>query len=182
MLKDDNKRVLFYTNGGYCSRHFNYQQVDSWLQRELSADQYSEIKSKVSLQTCYNTAFLMGRYLTEKLPDKSSKILTVGNTGLNDEIKAAGFPNAELLTDPLVGMTEQEFEAFSPNPNVKAIVMSVCDDFNFRKVAIASYYLSDPEVVFGATNEDHTWVCGKSLRHMPDVGATLRAIEASCGR
>ena len=79
-------------------------------------------------------------------------------------------------------MSEQEFSEYEIDPEVKAVVKGVCSSFNFRKIAIASLYLSDPTIVFGATNDDHTFICGKSLRHMPDVGATLRAIEASCGR
>jgi phosphoglycolate phosphatase len=79
-------------------------------------------------------------------------------------------------------MTEQEFADYQVDPEVHAVVKGVCEAFNFRKIAIASLYLSDPKMVFCATNEDYTWICGKSMRHMPDVGATLRAIEVSSGR
>jgi len=65
---------------------------------------------------------------------------------------------------------------------VKAIVKGSCAKFNFRMIAIASLYLSNPDVLFVATNEDHTFISGKGMRRMPDVGATLRSIEASCNR
>ena len=79
-------------------------------------------------------------------------------------------------------MSEQEFSDFEIDKNVKAVVKGVTAKFNFRVIATASLYLADPDVVFVATNEDHTFICGESMRQMPDVGATLRAIEASCGR
>ena len=79
-------------------------------------------------------------------------------------------------------MTDTEFDNFQIDPNVRAIVKGSCHEFNFRKIAIASLYLANPDVLFVVTNEDHTYICGDSMRLMPDVGATLRAIEASCGR
>lgn len=120
--------------------------------------------------------------MDEKLPNKESKIMTIGNEGLNQEIKQIGFVNANLLEFTEHGMTEKEFSDYQVDPQIHAVVKGVCGTFDFRKVAVASLYLQNPEVEFVATNEDHTFITGMSMRRMPDVGASLRPIEASCGR
>lgn len=61
-------------------------------------------------------------------------------------------------------MSEAEFATYEVDPSVRAVVKGVTGHFNFRVIATASLYLADPEVVFVATNEDHTFICGKSLR------------------
>lgn len=33
LLRDPSKRVLFYTNGGYCSRQYTFEQVVKWLKQ-----------------------------------------------------------------------------------------------------------------------------------------------------
>ena len=43
-------------------------------------------------------------------------------------------------------MTEAQFAAFEVDEEVRAVVKGVCDSFDFRKVAIASLYLANPEV------------------------------------
>lgn len=53
---------------------------------------------------------------------KDSKVLTIGNHGLNDEIKLAGFTKATLLAEDEIGMSEQEFADYQVDPEVKAVV------------------------------------------------------------
>ena len=65
---------------------------------------------------------------------------------------------------------------------MRAVVKGVCNSMNFRKIALGSLYLQQPDVLFVATNEDHVFRTGKSGRQMPDVGATLRTLEAATGR
>jgi ribonucleotide monophosphatase NagD (HAD superfamily) len=103
------KKVFFYTNGGYCSREYTYTTIINWLKNNLSPDQYGEIADLVTLDRCYNTAYLTARYLWETLPHQGCKVLTVGNKGLNDELIRAGFINAQLLDEESESMSEQEF-------------------------------------------------------------------------
>jgi HAD superfamily hydrolase (TIGR01450 family) len=69
-----------------------------------------------------------------------------------------------LIDATEAGMSEQEFSDFKVDKNVKAVVKGVTAKFNFRVIATASLYLADPDVVFVATNEDHTFICGESMR------------------
>ena len=69
------------------------------------------------------------------------------------------------------------------DPNVKAIITGSTDYFDFRKLAIASMYLSDEEIKFVTTNDDPVCIAGlKNQRVIPDIGAILGAIETASGR
>mmetsp|Transcript_30070 Transcript_30070/g.21817 ORF Transcript_30070/g.21817 Transcript_30070/m.21817 type:complete len:120 (+) Transcript_30070:594-953(+) len=52
---------------------------------------------------------------------------------------------------------------------------------DYRKIALSSLILEDPNVLFVATNDDPVYRTGKSGRLCPDVGATLHAIEFATG-
>ncbi len=67
--------------------------------------------------------------------------MCLGNDGLLDEIKNAGFKNAFLMPTDLCGMTDQEFSEFQIDTEVAAVVKAPCMRFDFRKIAIASLYL-----------------------------------------
>ena len=56
-------------------------------------------------------------------------------------------------------------------------------DFDFKKLAIASIYLSKEETRFVTTNADPVYIADSTKKRvMPDVGAQLGAIETASGR
>ena len=78
--------------------------------------------------------------------------------------------------------TDVDFANYEADPEVKAIAFGVCQRFDMRKLAVASIYLQTPGVDFVTTNDDAVFVAGPNKRLMPDVGATLAALETACGR
>ena len=79
-------------------------------------------------------------------------------------------------------MTDKEFSEFHVDPEVRAIVKAPCMHFDYRKLAIASIYLSNPDVFFLVSNDDPVFVSGPSGRLQPDIGATLKSIEVATDR
>ena len=84
--------------------------------------------------------------MLEKL-GPGAKVLCFGNEGFNTELVKAGL-NSEILAPLLPGETEYsqrftdtDFEAFVPDPEVKAIAFGVCQLFDARKLGVASIYL-----------------------------------------
>ena len=170
LMKEEDNTVLFYTNGGYSDLQYTFSKVDSWLRKELTPEQFDAIKHRFTIKHVYNTAQLTGRYLDKYLPadDHSIKILTIGNKGLNDELINHCFKGATLLQTSRenggFGLTDSEFADVKIDESIKAVVFGVCDSLDFRKIALGSLYLQQPECLFVATNEDHTFRSGESGR------------------
>lgn len=38
LLRDPAKKVVFYTNGGYCSLQYTFSSITSWLRKNLSKE------------------------------------------------------------------------------------------------------------------------------------------------
>jgi ribonucleotide monophosphatase NagD (HAD superfamily) len=79
-------------------------------------------------------------------------------------------------------MTDTDFAEYDVDTEIRAVIKGPHQKFDYRKLAIASLVLQDPNVIFVATNEDPVFQSGKSGRLMPDVGATLHIIEQATGR
>ena len=67
LLMDDSKKILFYTNGGYCSLTVTWEGVVKRIREDLSAEKFAEIEAKLTKSVVYNTAQLTGRYLKKNL-------------------------------------------------------------------------------------------------------------------
>lgn len=66
----------------------------------------------------------------------------MGEQGLYDELEESGFKNIiDLRQDEIDGMTEVDFEEFKPDEGVKAVLVSFCGKFDYRKLCILSLYL-----------------------------------------
>lgn len=58
-----------------------------WLKADLSADQFAQIESLLTIDLFYNTAMLTAKYLKTQLagvPD--AKVLVFGNAGMLTEV------------------------------------------------------------------------------------------------
>lgn len=106
----------------------------------------------------------------------------MGNQGTLDEIHSQGLVNAFILPTLQSSMTEAEFGDYPIDKDVMAVIGASQSRFDFRKLAIATIYLGNPDVQFVATNDDPVFVSGGSGRLQPDVGATLEPLELSTGR
>ena len=98
LIVKHNKKILFYTNGGYCTRHSSWQEIYDLFKQVLDEDAFDKISSAISIECVYNTAYMTAKYLSEELKDyPDAKINVIGNQGLLEEIKTAGFKNAKLM-------------------------------------------------------------------------------------
>ena len=97
LVQDETKKVLFFTNGGYCNVKYNYDGTMRWLEKDLSAEDFAKIKPHLTIDLFYNTALLTGKYLKAKLGHiEDAKVMVVGNSGLLEEIQKQGL-EAEML-------------------------------------------------------------------------------------
>jgi ribonucleotide monophosphatase NagD (HAD superfamily) len=102
---------------------------------------------------------------------------------LRDEITIAGFGNVtDLESEGKIGVSDAEFADYPIDSNVIAVVIGITLEWSFRTVAIANFYLCNPNILFVATNDDPVWLSGASGRLMPDIGALLASHEIACGR
>ena len=56
LLVDPEKKVFFYTNGGYCTNEKSFEKVFNWLKDNLTPEQWAEIEPQVNVSLMYNTA------------------------------------------------------------------------------------------------------------------------------
>jgi len=63
LMTDQTKKVLFYTNGGYCTLKDSFTKVYNWFKDNLDDERWAQIESKVNISIVYNTAQLSAKYL-----------------------------------------------------------------------------------------------------------------------
>ena len=56
LFTDDTKKVLFYSNGGYCSLEHTWQKVVTWLRDNLDAERFAVVEPLLTKNKVYNTA------------------------------------------------------------------------------------------------------------------------------
>ena len=78
LMTDESKKVLFFSNGGYCNVATTMKKVVDWLRDDLSAEKFSTIEPMLTKSLVYNTAALTGTWLKTKL-EPGAKILCLGN-------------------------------------------------------------------------------------------------------
>lgn len=107
------------------------------------------------------------------------KVYVVGECGVVDELALAGIEAVTESPDAKCALSEEEFEAFVPDPDIGAVVCGWDRAFSFRKMCIASLYLQRGCVFIG-TNPDATDKLPD--RFIPGNGCALAAISTSCGK
>ena len=195
-LEAEGKRVLYLTNNSAKSR----EQCASKLRNFgieanpvslllllapvllLASDLALLLKSQV---VCSSSS--AARYLDSVRFDKAKKVLVIGQEGILIELAEAGY---ECVTcEDLCGSSDpeckiEEYEHMEVDPGVGAVVAGVDDTFSYRKLCIASLYLSSREsnAIFVATNLDVGDRVGSDGRLIPGAGPCLAAIQTASGR
>ena len=76
-------------------------------------------------------------------------------------------------------MTQEEYGNYQLDPNVVAVVAGLDFNFNYRKLCIATLYLTEGKCKFLAANPDRS--SGNEERVIPGGGTIIKAIESASG-
>lgn len=76
-------------------------------------------------------------------------------------------------------MSDSEISKYSIDPDVVAVVVGVESKFNYRKLCIATLYISMNNSIFIATNADRVYATTNPNRFMPAGGSVVKAIQAA---
>ena len=76
-------------------------------------------------------------------------------------------------------MSEDEFNAYKLDPDVVAVVGGLDYDFTYRKLCIASLYVTENNATLIGSNPDRN--SGSNRRRIPCGGCVIKAIETASG-
>mmetsp|Transcript_16718 Transcript_16718/g.23389 ORF Transcript_16718/g.23389 Transcript_16718/m.23389 type:complete len:406 (+) Transcript_16718:388-1605(+) len=158
-------RVLFVTNNAAKSRK---QYVEKWRSVGL----------EITEDEIVPASYMSAAYL-ESIGFKG-KILFIGDEGTRLELQEHGFEVVECGEDH-IGMNNEELVDFKLDSEVKAVVLAHDPNFSYRKLAIATQYLRNPDCKFVVTNMDAGDMLDNN-RFMPGTGGIAQAITTITGR
>ncbi|CAN0077010.1 unnamed protein product [Ascophyllum nodosum] len=164
-LRRAGKRTFFVTNNASKSRR----------QYCLKLEGFGV--SGVGVEDIVTSGSALAAYVKRAHPDVHT-VYMIGENGQGEELEMAGFKIAKETTRPPVGMTEDEFRVFEPNPEVGAVVVGLDTSFGFRQLCAASTYIQRGAHFVG-TNPDIADRVGDLL--MPGTGPLLASIQTASG-
>lgn len=179
-LLNSGQRVFFVTNNAASSRMELKQKLEKVL--NLPKDTLKE-------DMMIGSAYVASRYLHSRLSNAnttSQKVHVIGTSGLCQELQSAGF-EVSGGPDPIgtpSGMSRDELASYPfPEGEIDAMVIGLDNDFNYRKLCIATVLLQhNPHAILVATNRDSYDLVGYDARHLPGNGAVVSSVEAASGR
>ncbi|KAL7540201.1 hypothetical protein ACHAXR_012864 [Thalassiosira sp. AJA248-18] len=164
-LLNSGKRLFFVTNNAASSR----MELKTKLENVL----------KLPKDTLEEEMMIGSAYV-------ASRVHVIGTAGLCQELQSAGF-DISGGPDPIdtpSGMSRDELASHPfPEGEIDAMVVGSDNDFNYRKLCIATVLLQrNPQAILVATNLDSHDLVGYDARHLPGNGALVSSIEAASGR
>lgn len=178
-LIERGKQVFFVTNNAALTR----AELKSKLEKVLKCD--GVLKEEMMI----GSAYVAGQYLKPRLLKQNgekARVHVIGTSGLCSELKSAGFDisGGQDSIDTLGGMSRDELAAYAfPEGKIDALVIGLDNDFNYRKLCIATVLLQrNPDALLVATNRDAFDLVGFDSRHLPGNGALVSAVEVASGR
>ncbi|KAL7451985.1 hypothetical protein ACHAWC_003730 [Mediolabrus comicus] len=178
LIKKD-KQVFFVTNNAASTR----AELKSKLEKVLRCE--GVLKEEMMI----GSAFVAGQYLKPRLLKQNgekARVHVIGTSGLCSELKNAGFDisGGQDPIDTPSGMSRDELAAYTfPEGKIDALVIGLDNDFNYRKLCIATVLLQrNPDALLVATNMDAFDLVGYDSRHLPGNGALVSAVEMASGR
>lgn len=164
-LLNDGKRVFFVTNNAASSR----MELKDKLEKVMKLP-----KDTLNEEMMIGSAYVAARYLRSHLLTENNtqkRVHVIGTAGLCKEIQSAGF-DVSGGPDPIdtpSGMSRDELAAYPfPEGEIDALVIGLDNDFNYRKLCIATVLLQrNPRALLVATNRDAFDLVGSDARHLP---------------
>ena len=164
-LLNRGKRVFFVTNNAASSRMELKQKLEEVLKCP---------KDLLQEEMMIGSAYVASKYLRSRLPKENTnaqRVHVIGTGGLCRELRSAGFditggPDSK---DIPCGMSRDELAEYPfPEGKIDAMVIGLDNDFNYRKLCIATVLLQhNPEAILVATNRDSFDLVGCDARHLP---------------
>ena len=175
-LEAQGRRVFYLTNNSAKSRAQCAEKLASF-----------GIKASTDQVVCSSSS--AARYLDSISFDKSKKVLVIGQAGILIELALSGYQTVtceDLSPSSEAKCSIEEYEGMAVDEKIGAVVAGVDDSFTYRKLCIASLYLStgsrDDPRVFVATNLDVGDRVGFDGRLIPGAGPVVASLERACGR
>eukprot|EP01087_Luapelamoeba_hula_P015513 TRINITY_DN4648_c1_g1_i1.p1 TRINITY_DN4648_c1_g1~~TRINITY_DN4648_c1_g1_i1.p1 ORF type:complete len:307 (-),score=61.80 TRINITY_DN4648_c1_g1_i1:187-1107(-) len=164
-LKASGKRVVYLTN-------------NSTKSRAMYLDKFKQFGIDANTEEIVSSSYMSAYYLSSIKFDR--KVYVVGEIGVQKELEAVGI-------QWVGGETHSEYKSMKDldteplDPDVGAVVVGLDTNLNYRKLAMAKFYLdSRKDSVFVSTNQDSTFP-GAS-RKLPGGGTMVAAVETCSGR
>nr|CCA16472.1 4nitrophenylphosphatase putative [Albugo laibachii Nc14] len=162
-LQNLQKKVLFVTNNSTKNRQS--------ILKNLEANGIKAVKEDI-ISSSFATA-----YHLEKIAKLSGKVYVVGESGLIDDLKDAGF---ECLGSK-DGLVHEFPKPFSVDTDIKAVVVGLDRNISYYKLAYAATCLRTiPNCLFIATNLDPTYPVDDAF--LPGGGSVVKFMETAIGR
>ena len=123
------------------------------------------------------SAYVAALYIKNNL--KSGKVYLIGMKGIEDELRNLGieFIGGESDSEHIV---LDDLKYLKPDPEIGAVVVGLDVNLNYKKLAKAHIYLSNPNVLFVATNLDSTFPCDQV--DLPGTGSIVSCLAQSLNR
>lgn len=174
------KKVFFVTNNAASTR----MELKTKLEKVLN------FRGILKEDMMIGSAYVAGLYLKSckltKDSDNKTRVHVIGTAGLCSELQSAGFDisGGQDPVDTPSGMSRDDLAAYPfPEGEIDALVIGLDNDFNYRKLCIATVLLQrNPDALLVATNLDAFDLVGFDARHLPGNGALVSAVEMASGR
>jgi HAD superfamily hydrolase (TIGR01450 family) len=163
-LLENGKRVFFVTNNAGSSR----SELRDKLEKVLRLP-----KGTLHEDMMIGSAFVAARYLRSLLIEENKsvpkRVHVIGTSGLCHEIRNAGFDISGGPYASPSGMSREDLASYPfPEGEIDAMVIGLDNDFNYRKLCIATVLLQrNPQAILVATNRDAFDLVGYDARHLP---------------
>jgi len=169
LLRHLGKRLIFVTN-------------NSTLSRQQYLKKFEKLRLHAQQDEIFGSSRVLAYYLRHVLHfPQHEKVYVVGQNGIMEELVAEGI---QCFTDEAEEMTRpvepSELAHIQRDDTVGAVVIGFDIQVNYRKLARAFTYLTNPKCQFIATNTDATYPYAGSV--FPGTGAIVASLEKATGR
>ncbi|XP_011309344.1 phosphoglycolate phosphatase [Fopius arisanus] len=159
------KRIFYVTN-------------NSTKSREEFVAKATSLGFIASTDSVLCTAYLIANYLKDI--NFTKKAYTIGSTGITRELDKAGISYCGVGPDP-VGENFTYEGAFTPDPDIGAVIVGFDLHFNYMKMMKAATYLNNKDTLFIASNTDERFPGSETLI-IPGTGSLVKSIETCSER